>query len=278
MPYTIAALAQDYTSTLAGARVIPSRANEIDQVARKLLTFKARYEAVQQTTGVPVAWLATVFEREASSRFSLYFGNGDPLDRVTTHVPKGRGPFSGPNAWVEGAMDALHLDKIPTFSTWVQFCGEGELWNGYGPRNHGMHTGYLWGGMTAYTGGKYISDGVWSPTYYDEQLGIVPVALRMIEIDPSLKFASDPVLVDVAPLPPIAHPAMPNVDPKWVQAALNKLRVAGTPLAVDGNIGRGTRIAVRKFEQQHRLLVDRGIPGPQVVAALKQALAENGMA
>lgn len=278
MPDTMAALSQDYTSTLAGARVIPSRANEIDQVARKLLTFKARYEAVQKTTGVPAVWLATVFEREASSNFNLYFGNGDSLSRVTTHVPKGRGPFFGPDAWVNGTLDALRIDHIGAMTSWPQFCYSGEIWNGLGPRHHGIHTGYLWGGMTPYTGGKYVRDGVWDPRYYDEQLGIVPVALRMIELDASLKFADLIAVVDAPTLAPIAHPAMPNVDPKWVQTALNRLRIPGTPLLVDGNIGRGTRAAVRVFEQRNRLRVDNGIPGPQVVAALKQALAENGMA
>lgn len=276
MSDTMAALSQDYTSTLAGARVIPSYAHEIDLVARKLLTFTPRYETVQKETGVPVVWLATIFEREASSRFNLYFGNGDPLDRVTTHVPKNRGPFSGPNAWVDGTLDALRIDHIGAITSWVQFCYDGELWNGLGPRHHGVHTGYLWGGMTPYTGGKYIADGVWSPTYYDKQLGIVPVALRMIEIDQSLKFASDTTLIDVAPLPPIAHPIMQNVNPKWVQNSLNRLRIQGTPLLVDGNIGRGTRSVVRAFQIKNRLFVD-GIPGPQVVAALKQALAEAGM-
>lgn len=276
---TLDALTPDYISTLAVARVEPRFEHEIDQVARKLLTFLPRYEPVQKITGVAVVWQATVFEREASSDFNLYFGNGDPLDRRTVHVPAGRGPFPPPDAWINGTLDAIHLDRISAMSSWPQFCFFGERWNGYGPRFHGKHTGYLWGGTTAYTGGKYIRDGVWDPNYEDTQLGIVPVAWRMIELEPSLAFAGDVPKVEAPSIvpAPIPHPVMATVDPKWIQSSLNRLRVRGTPLLVDGNVGRGTRYAVEEFQLRHRLLVD-GIPGPQVVAALKQALAEDGMA
>ena len=278
MPDTLAALTQDYISTLTSARVIPSRAHEIDEVAKRLLPFVPKYDAVEKITLVPSVWQATVFEREASSNFSLYFGNGDPLDRRTTHVPAGRGPFLGPDAWVNGTLDAIRLDHIGAMTTWPQFLFSAEKWNGFGPRSHGNHSGYLWGGMTAYTGGKYVADGVWNPNYYDQQLGVVPVALRMIELNPSLAFAGDVPTVEAPSIvpPPIPHPVMATVDPKWIQATLNRLKVRGTPLLVDGNIGRGTRYAVEEFQMRHRMLVD-GIPGPQTVAALKQSLAEAGL-
>jgi hypothetical protein len=46
-----------------------------------------------------------------------------------------------------------------------------------------------------------------------------------------------------------------------VQTSLNKLRIAGTPLAFDGNRGRGKRAAVRAFQQS----VD-SLPRPKTVA------------
>jgi lysozyme family protein len=278
MPETLDVLTPDYIATLAAARVEPKFEHEIDEVARRLLTFLSRYEPVQKITGVPVVWLATVFEREASSNFNLYFGNGDPLNRHTTHVPAGRGPFFGPDAWVNGTLDAIRLDRITAMTTWPQFLFAGERWNGFGPRAHGKHTGYLWCGTTAYTGGKYVADGVWNPDYQDTQLGIVPVAWRMIELNPSLAFASDVPKIEAPSIipAPIPHPVMASINPKWVQASLNRLRIWGTPLLVDGNVGRATRYVVEEFQRRNRLLVD-GIPGPQVVAALKRVLAENGM-
>jgi lysozyme family protein len=278
MTETLAVLTPDYISTFASARVEPRYEHEIDQVARKLLTFLPRYEPVQKLTGVPVVWQAPVFEREASSNFNLYFGNGDPLSRRTTHVPAGRGPFFGPDAWTNGTLDAIHLDRITAMKTWPQYAFSSEGWNGFGPRYHGKHSGYLWGGTTAYTGGKYVRDSVWDPNYQDTQLGVIPIAWRMIELEPSLAFATDVPKVEAPSIvPPIPHPVMASVDPYWIQRSLNRLRIPGTPLLVDGNVGRGTRAVVRYFQARNRLMVD-GIPGPQVVAALKRAMAEAGMA
>jgi lysozyme family protein len=270
-----AALAPGYLATLASARVIPDREREIDEVAHRLLKFVPKYyDEVERKTGVPAIWQATVFEREASSRFNLYFGNGDPLDRRTTHVPKNRGPFS---TWIDGTLDAIRLDHISAMKDWPSFCYYGELWNGFGPRAHGVHTGYLWGGMTPYTGGKYVADGVWSPTYYDRQLGIVPVALRMIELDPSLAFADAvPHVESPSTAPAAPHPVMGQINIRWVQSSLNKLRIPGTPLLVDGNVGRGTMAVVRVFQLRNRLTVD-GLPGPQTVKALTASLETAGM-
>jgi lysozyme family protein len=279
------ALAPEYVSLLATATVIPSRAREIDEVAHKLLGFLPRYATVAQRTGVPEIWQATIFEREAGSNFHLYFGNGDPLSRVTTHVPAHRGPFLGPTAWEDGAIDALHVDRIETVANWdwPHFCYEGEIWNGLGPRNHGIHTGYLWGGMTPYKGGKYVRDGVWDPHYYDTQLGIVPVALRMIQINPALALKSN-ITIAPADTPAADHPAPmppppgvgtgPNLHE--VQVWLNELHVRGTPIDVDGLYGRETRRAVANFQQTHHLVVD-GVPGPMTFAAVRDAVAEAGL-
>lgn len=275
MQHPFEALAPEYISLLATARVVPNRASEIDHVARKLLGFLPKYATVEAKTHVPVIWQSTVFEREAGSNFHLYFGNGDPLSRATTHVPAHRGPFNGPNAWEDGAIDALHVDKIEQVAdwTWPRFCFEGELWNGFGPRNHGCHTGYLWGGMTPYTGGKYVSDGVWDPHHYDAQLGIIPVALRMIELQPSLALPNDGATI-TQPLANVNHPA-PAPAPvglgglpdsvKALQAALNKLGFG--PINVDGSYGRQTRFAVRAFQAKHGLHVD-GLAGPATLGAL----------
>lgn len=275
MTESLTILGPDYEKTMASARVIPEREEEIDEIARRLLKFVPEYyEEVERETKVTSVWLATVFEREAGSRFNLYFGNGDPLNRRTTHVPKNRGPF---DSWIEGTLDAIHLDRINAMTSWPEFCYSGELWNGFGPRAHGVHTGYLWGGMTPYKGGKYVADGVWNPSYYDRQLGIVPVALRMIELDPSLEFADGVPHVDSPSIvPPTPHPVMGQINIRWVQSSLNKLKVPGTPLLVDGNCGRGTMAVVRLFQLRNRLTVD-GLPGPQTVKALTSKLEIAGM-
>lgn len=51
---------------------------------------------------------------------------------------------------------------------------------------------------------------------------------------------------------------------------------AGAPLAVDGDFGRNTQHALEAFQRDHRLTVD-GKAGPQTEAALRQALATQGV-
>ncbi len=57
----------------------------------------------------------------------------------------------------------------------------------------------------------------------------------------------------------------------WLQFSLNKLIDAG--LYVDGDYGRRTRNAVRKFQRRHRLDVD-GIAGPDTRAKIRELLGE----
>jgi lysozyme family protein len=176
------AVKAEYETDLANAK--PTRSSEAVAVAKQLLVNRARFLTMQELSGVPALWVMPVFERENPS-FNSYLGNGDPLSHVTTHVPKGRGPFEDPNAWEKGATDALKLDKVvggPDW-TWPWACYRWELWNGVGPRNHGMPSGYLWSGTTIYQGGKYIADGVWSRGTWDQQLGCVEIARAIAELD-----------------------------------------------------------------------------------------------
>ncbi|MCP1850635.1 MULTISPECIES: hypothetical protein [unclassified Bradyrhizobium] len=65
---------------------------------------KARYQAVEVKTGVPWAFISVAHERESSQDWSGSLAQGDPWNKVSTHVPAGRGPFS---SWEEAAIDAL---------------------------------------------------------------------------------------------------------------------------------------------------------------------------
>jgi lysozyme family protein len=52
---------------------------------------KARYQAVEKRTGVPWAFIAVAHERECSQDWTGSLAQGDPWNRVSVHVPKGRG-------------------------------------------------------------------------------------------------------------------------------------------------------------------------------------------
>jgi lysozyme family protein len=248
----------------------PECAHEIDQVANKLLGFKAHYQPVSDQDGVPVIFIATSFEREASSRFNLNPAQGWPLSSTSKWIPH-NGPFRD---WYTAAIAAYHLnglDKIGKDNwTWELICFYGELFNGFGYRDyHRMHSPYLWGGTNIQTVGKYTSDGQFDDAHMDAQLGIIPVARRMVELDASLALPESVFVVKPPISSGLAVSEDPTTDTKWVQESLNKLGLG--PLDADGNYGRQTKLVVERFQQDYELQVD-GFAGPNTIAALKEAL------
>lgn len=143
-------------------------------VAERLLApaAKARYQTVEKLTGVPWWFIAVVHEREASQKWNTQLGQGDPLNKKSTHVPKGRGPFS---TWEEGAVDAL--TKCAPFAAKNTDWSPGgaltmlEKYNGLGYANKGRPSPYVWAGTDQYVSGKYVADGVYDPNKVDTQLG-----------------------------------------------------------------------------------------------------------
>lgn len=182
MNLTFHSLESDYQHRLAAMKV--TKPAQADAAARRLLAHRDRFLNVQAQCGVPALWLMPTFEREGPS-FDSYLGNGDPLSEPTEHVPHGRGPFP---SWEAGCADALALDHVTDVHdwTWSMACWEWEKWNGFGPRNHGRTTGYLWSGTDQYRGGKYVADGVWSPRTWDMQLGCVAIAKAIAALDPEI--------------------------------------------------------------------------------------------
>ena len=65
---------------------------------------------------------------------------------------------------------------------------------------------------------------------------------------------SEEILAE-APVPNVGSPEFV----RWVQRSLNQLRNSG--LVVDGNMGPGTRAAIRAFQQAQGLTAD-GVVGP----------------
>lgn len=178
--------------------ILPEKATAVDSIAHKLLANKARYQAVQVRTGVPWAVIAVLHNRESDADFNTQLAQGDPLNHVSTNVPAGRGPFP---TWEDGAYDALvtlsHLDQVKNWSI-ERVCYECERYNGWGYRNKGVPSAYLWSFSNIYQGGKFIADGVWSATAQDQQCGTLPTLKRMMEIDTSIQFGVTGVV-----MPPI---------------------------------------------------------------------------
>lgn len=274
-PYT--KLAPEYSNMISNMRI--TRPKEVDAVARKLLRPEIinKHIALSKQTGVPALWYAAVFEREAASNFNLALGQGDPWSKVSTHVPAGKGPFM---SWESAAAYYTKYDKLNvSTSAWTMpyAAWKAEGWNGFGPRNRGRHSGYLWSGTNWYDppsgkGGKYVADGRWDANTIDKQLGVMPLLKRMGELRPELAIPNLSVGGPTSIDPPMTVEGIGGglPDTRWIQETINELGY--TPaLVVDGNYGKRTREAVRAFQAHNRLRAD-GLTGPSTKMALKEAL------
>lgn len=239
-----------------------TRGPEFVPVAKRLVAAKARYQAVEARTGVPWVFIAVTHERESSQNWNKSLAQGDPWNRVSTHVPAGRGPFQ---SWEDAAYDAL-VNCGPYAARNKDWSIGGlltklEEYNGLGYYRRGIPSPYIWSGTDQYRSGKYVADGVFDPNVVDRQLGCAGLILEMMQLDPSIKFADGPV----------PTPAGALRDAEWLQNSLNKLG-ADPQLETDGVAGPATRNAVRAFQLSQNLAAD-GIAGPITIAAIEKALA-----
>ncbi|MEB2632019.1 hypothetical protein SOP94_26820, partial [Peribacillus frigoritolerans] len=138
-------------------------------------------------TGVPWPIIAVAHEREASQSWQAQLSQGDPWNKVSIHVPRGRGPFK---SWDDAAVDAL-VNCSPFLSRWTDWRIGGalvalEAYNGFGYYNRGVPSPYIWAMTNQYRRGKYVADGHYDPMAIDRQIGCAALLLSMGSIDPSI--------------------------------------------------------------------------------------------
>lgn len=164
-----------------------------DAVAKRLMGAKDRYQSVTRMTGVPWWFIAVVHQRESSQSWAKSLAQGDPWDEVSTHVPKGRGPFS---SWESAAVDALA--NCPPHAARNRDWSAGgtltllEQYNGLGYANRGVPSPYVWSGTDQYKSGKFVADHEFRPDVVDVQLGCAGLLITMRAIDQTIKFTDDP--------------------------------------------------------------------------------------
>jgi lysozyme family protein len=234
------------------------------------------------------AWvfIAVAHERESSMNFNTHLGQGDPLrDKhgnpiKTVHVPAGRGPFYGNDAFEQAAVDAMwfcapyaaRANKDWTIGGMLTYL---ERYNGLAYANAGIPSPYVWAGTDQYKSGKVLVDhGPIVMSFVDPQPGVAGLLLELDRLDDAIDFGK----VEA----PSIVPDIDNVewlhddkvhDAVWLQRSLNRL--GATPrLKVDGVIGGGTRTAIRAFQEAHGLLVDGKAGTIETIPAIIRELAE----
>jgi lysozyme family protein len=205
----------------AVARMLTAKGAAFRATARRLVAVKDRYLRVAKTTNVPWHVVAVIHEREAAQRWDASIAQGDPWDRISTHIPKGRGPFA---SWEAAAIDAL--ENCPPFAArWKDWSPGGTLtlleqFNGLGYANMDKPSPYIWAGTDQYARGKYIADGKYDPDVVDSQLGCTGMLLAMAEIDAFVASALGRSTL-VAPAPaPVPGGSTPATSRSLIQAAL----------------------------------------------------------
>lgn len=166
----------------------PSKLPQIDSIARRIIAQKKRYQECSKLCGgVPWEFIAICHYRESNLDFTKNLCNGQALTKRTTIIPKGRGPY---DSFEESAVDALvtlkNYDRIRDWDP-GRMALEAEKFNGLGYRNKKGGNPYLWGGSQHYTRGKYVRDGVYSSTFVDPQMGVMPILKRVYDLDLSAK-------------------------------------------------------------------------------------------
>ncbi|SEM31669.1 hypothetical protein [Bradyrhizobium sp. OK095] len=181
------ALARANAKRWANAKL--TRKAEAASVALRLYKARPRYQAVERETGVPWPAIAVIHERESSQDWRASLAQGDPWNRVSVHVPAGRGPF---DSWEAAAVDALV--KCPPFlarhKDWsiAAALTALETYNGIGYAARGVPSPYLWSGTNQYRAGKYIRDGIYDPGKVDPQLGCAALIIALMELDSGIGF------------------------------------------------------------------------------------------
>lgn len=153
-------------------------AAELQRLSDKLKRYQSVYEEVEKATGVPWQLVAVLHVREAGEsdvgKWKGVLHNGEKIvgtGKKTRLVPAGRGPF---DTWKEAAVDALKYQGFDKIKTWpvARMLWAAEPYNGYGYRNRGLRSPYLWASTNHQQRGKYVADGVFDPSVMDTQVGV----------------------------------------------------------------------------------------------------------
>jgi len=189
------ALKREYGDLFKKAEISSSAWGELRRAAALITSprSKEQYQQVESATSVPWYVVGALHYREANLNFMGHLHNGDPLLLQTVHVPTKKPPkpwvppdVSDPQQlWLLSAKDALRpLSMLVKDWTVQQMCYGFELYNGFGCRDHGIKSPYLWNYTNFYSQGGFPRDHVFDPHYRSRQAGVAAIIVAIREKDP----------------------------------------------------------------------------------------------
>lgn len=264
-------LRAEYEELWRTMTIRPDRQDDVEAIVDRILSNRERYEAVECDTGVPWDVIGCIHSLESSLSFHGHLHNGDPLSARTVHVPQGR-PREGrpPFEWEDSAIDALLMkstDQVSDFSI-PECLWYLERYNGFGYRGRGRNTTppkrspYLWSFTNHHIKGKFIQDGVFSPTAISKQAGSAAI-LRLLR---SNQIIDRPREGDgIFELDRLLLQGVRGLEVAQLQKRLNDLSFDLGE--IDAQFGPRTRRAVIEFQRSAGLVQD-GVVGPLTWQAL----------
>lgn len=209
MALSISSLMQTNAKRWDAAKL--TRSSEYTVPVSRILAAKNRYERVQAMTGVHWVFTACSHYRESNLNFNRQLGQGDPINQVSTHVPKGRGPF---NSFEDSAYDAL-VNCAPYAARVKDWSMPGmltilEMYNGLGYARRTIPSPYVWSGTDQYQRGKYVADGVFDANTVDKQLGVAGLILSLDKADDTISYTKGalPSAIEPKALPTPSGPIL----------------------------------------------------------------------
>lgn len=198
-------------------------ASELQRLSDKIKKERDTYHTIELRTGVPWQMVAVIHIREAGEsdvgKWKGVLHNGEKIigtGKQTKLVPSGRGPFDN---WHDAAVDALRIKGFDKYSDWsvARVLWALEPFNGYGYRNKGLRSPYLWASTNHQQLGKYVADHVFDPNVMDKQIGCAAL-LKYLE------FGGKTTSVVLEPAPQPKPQPLPVQKPTFWEWLFNLLK------------------------------------------------------
>lgn len=270
-----------YAKAFAAIKIRAEWQGPADRVVDRIFDPNARkrLRKVEEASGAPWWLVGVIGAMETGLSFSSHLHNGDPLTAPTVNHPPNRPTnWRAGMSWEDSAIDAVTTPPhdLRAIDDWTIGATLRllEKYNGFGYRNKGRWSPYLWSGSNSYEKGKYGSDNKFDPNLVSKQVGAAVLIARMearglISVSARKKTVSvsedgliggealaQPNLANLQHVEtelafPLAHNSAvgPGKGTKMdAQRVQEWVGLAGFFTGVDGDYGDGTAKRVRQFQ------------------------------